>query len=147
MNARLKILVLMMVAIMAAVGLTGCAGKQARELAAVTIDMADTGVEQDVRRGIDLIESEDVDDTFNFSAAHFNADTFFTATSSRSRWDLATVALPLWPEMRGYAEQGFEIDVGNGDLGVGVRMSLVERLNQFEDNLTKASQGAEPPDP
>lgn len=129
-----------------ALSVLGCsgAGQAARDQGVRTIALVDDGIERDVRTGIDLIETNDTADTFDDAAANAIADQFFAATASRDRWQIATNGLGYWPTVRGYAEDGYDIRVNLGEIGLGVVESKVLRLDEFEELLHNVASGAEP---
>jgi hypothetical protein len=108
------------------------------------VDVVDAGVEKDVRLGIRLMGEDD--DGFDAALATLNADSFFAATSSGERWQISTIAMPHWPQIRQYAERGYEIQISRGTLGINVASILRSRLDEFERVLTQVSEGAAPPE-
>lgn len=127
--------------------MVGCQGlgNEARNAATNTIALADNGFENDVRAGITLSEANDTDGSFDDAAATAIADDFFAATASKDRWQIATVAVGLFPTVQGYAEAGYGFRLNAGDLGPGVVVSKQTRDAEFERVLFQVADGAEPP--
>lgn len=124
-------------------GCTG-AGQRARDAAVNTVDLADDGVSKDVYRGIVELEAADPDN-FDEVGATAVADAFFEALNSEDRWTISTDAIPLWPQVSGYALDGFDQRIANGSLTSGTAASLVERINRFGILLGQVADGAMPP--
>ena len=125
--------------------LTGCVGQKARDgVGTRAIALADDGVIADMARGVALLEAADADDSFNDAQALSNVNTFAAAVETGDRWQMATVALPLWGIVSGYAEDGFALDIANGDLSAASAVLLQRRLDEFGTVLAQVSEGAEP---
>lgn len=133
-------------AALAAVSLTGCrgAGQAARDRSTVVVRAFDGNVQKDVDTGIRLLEQADTDNTFDRDAAQSIADGFFEAVETGDRWEIATTGMGYWPTVRGYAEDGYQIRVGLGELVPEAVESKTRRLDEFGDLIFRLSQGAKP---
>lgn len=131
------------ICIILAVSIVSCSGQKTRDVASTVLIYLDDNIQNDIYRGIGLIEERE-GDGFNEVEARRRADMFFRAVESGDRWIIATQALPHWVELSHYAQTGYHIDRQNGNLSAESIVLLQTNLNQYGIVLRQVSQGAKP---
>ncbi len=110
----------------------GCLGKQARERVALpAVVMATDGVEEDARRGAAELPP------IPRAAAEAQIDAFVAPIEAKDRRRIAAESWPLWPSVKDLALDGIAARETAGEVGPGVAASLRERVDRYDEALTK----------
>ncbi len=114
-----------------------CVGTKVRDAALMpAVASAWTGVKADVEKGMedakeagDLTESTEA--VLRVQLGHLDK-----AIANKDRVALRALR-PTWPGFKALAERGITRRVKDGEIGVGVSQSLLERVRNFEDAFVK----------
>lgn len=147
-RSRFTLLLLVMLAVFATCGCGGCHfERQAQDnvLFPAATGAWDTGIEEDVRAGLQVALSDGDITPEQFDAFLQIGQQIDAAVAAGDRTAFVTLVAPNWPQMRQFAVMGIQSYVDNGELsdkdfdGDGIPdmvESFLFRLDTFQDALT-----------
>jgi len=114
---------------------TGCVSPQAKErVLAPAVELAWPGVRDDLQRGIsDGLEDGEIDE----ETAAGLSDQVFDIGVALAEDDFEALGLAPWEALEVWADRGVQDRVDDGEIGPGVAVSRIERIDQFGRGLDR----------
>jgi len=121
--------------VVASLAQPGCAGNRARDNVLVpALGEISPGLRSDVAAGVETL------DPIEQEAASEDVAVFFEALGMNDRNAVIVRAVPLWPAIETLALRGIDAKLAAGEIGPGVRESLLERVRNMEAALTRVAE-------